>query len=611
MPVGFRFGNIAGKNKPITIVIMNYDIMTITLDNPRIYPYIKISIDFGRPIEYTNELVSIVMKTRPKTFQFLSLKFILSFLCLASLAANIYFYFTLNSKGVGFGDGWSRLNISRRVVDSLTPGIAQIGGVWLPFPQILISPFSAVDALYYRGIAAAFVSSPAFILGGYFLYRILRTISKSRGVATTGAVLYATNTNLLYLQTTAMSEPLFLCALLGCVYYFFKYVKKEGNPVQTLVLSGFWAFVASFTRYEGFLLVMMLVFFVFIASWVKTKRYRSAEGTTLIVGTVAMLGIIIWNVYSWAIFGDPLNWAKIYSGKKAVVSTVIAVPSDFYGVAQDKGKILIVFKNLYLSIFQMSNFLLIPITAFSAAGLLIFFIVNKKRKKHLSVLIILLLLFSPSLFMILSGVEGGSLMRGPDINFGVLFNTAYFTLSEYNIRYGILTFPFLIVLSGFVFSRTNFLKGAFIGVTFLISLSGFIPEPNLNYSFPRHYEEVAKTADTSFYTWFNQNYDGGLVLVSVIANDPVVYNLKIPYKNYIYEGTGQYWKKAIKEPSRLARWVLMKSGNKVTSVSGSSDLISFYLAGTDEIVRYYDIAYQDKDLTLYKVKWDSLVQNEK
>lgn len=503
------------------------------------------------------------------------------------------------------------MNISRRIVDSLTPGIAQIGGVWLPFPQILISPFSAIDALYFRGIAASFISSPAFIIGGYFLYRILRTISKSRGVATTGTILYATNINLLYLQTTAMSEPLFLCSLLGCVYYFFKYMKKEGNRLQTLILSGCWAFVASFTRYEGFLLVILLMILVFLASWAKTKKYRSAEGATLIVGTVAMLGIIIWNVYSWAIFGDPLNWAKIYSGQKAVVSTVTAVPTDFYGVAQDKGQILTVFKNLYLSIFQMSNFLLIPVTAFSLVGLSVFFILNKKRKKHLSVLAILALLFSPALFMILSGVEGGSLMRGPDINLGMLFNTSYHMLSEYNIRYGILTFPFLIVLCAFVFSRTNFLKGVFIGITFLISLSGFIPEPNLSYSFPRHYEDVARTNRTEFFTWFNQNYDGGLVLVSVIANDPLVYNLKIPYKNYIYEGTGLYWQKAIKEPSRLARWVLMKSGDKVAKVSGSSDLISYYLAGTEEITRYYDIAYQDKDVTLYKVKWDSLVENRK
>ena len=40
-----------------------------------------------------------------------------------------------------YGDAVAHLAIARRIVDARYPGIAQLGGVWLPLPHLLMLPF--------------------------------------------------------------------------------------------------------------------------------------------------------------------------------------------------------------------------------------------------------------------------------------------------------------------------------------------------------------------------------------------------------------------------------------------------------------------------------------
>ena len=45
-----------------------------------------------------------------------------------------------------YGDAVAHINIARRVFDSKTPGLLQLGTVWLPLPHLLIMPFILVEA---------------------------------------------------------------------------------------------------------------------------------------------------------------------------------------------------------------------------------------------------------------------------------------------------------------------------------------------------------------------------------------------------------------------------------------------------------------------------------
>src|ERR1035441_8585290 len=57
-----------------------------------------------------------------------------------------------------YGDASAHLDIARRVVDSLTPGLAQLSSVWLPLPHILMLPFIWNNYLWHTGIAGSIVS---------------------------------------------------------------------------------------------------------------------------------------------------------------------------------------------------------------------------------------------------------------------------------------------------------------------------------------------------------------------------------------------------------------------------------------------------------------------
>lgn len=110
-------------------------------------------------------------------------------------------------------DARAHLVVAERVLDSRTPGPQQLGTVWLPLLHLLLLLPVQHPTLYSTGLAAAFVSVPAFaILCGATAATVYR-LSGSVTASVLGASILATNPNLLYLQATAMTEPLVLSAL--------------------------------------------------------------------------------------------------------------------------------------------------------------------------------------------------------------------------------------------------------------------------------------------------------------------------------------------------------------------------------------------------------------
>ncbi len=111
-----------------------------------------------------------------------------------------------------YGDAEAHLNIARRIVDKLTPGYDQIGTVWLPLPHWLMLPLARIDELWRSGLAGAIPSAACFVLAGASLFAAVRRVFESTAAAVAATALFALNPNLLYLQSTAMTEAVFLAA---------------------------------------------------------------------------------------------------------------------------------------------------------------------------------------------------------------------------------------------------------------------------------------------------------------------------------------------------------------------------------------------------------------
>src|SRR5512135_2035338 len=191
----------------------------------------------------------------------------------ASMAA--FLFYLRHSQILLYGDAVAHINIARRVFDSRTPGPLQLGTVWLPLPHLLMLPFIISDQSWQSGAGGSVPSMVAYVLGVVGIFRLVRSAtsfnlppdSSSRIAAWIAAGIYAANPNLLYLQSTAMTESLYLALFVWTLVYFTEFVQQSVFPApreetkssSSLLKCGFCVAGACLTRYDGWFLAALMV----------------------------------------------------------------------------------------------------------------------------------------------------------------------------------------------------------------------------------------------------------------------------------------------------------------------------------------------------------------
>jgi hypothetical protein len=225
---------------------------------------------------------------------------------------------------LNYGDAVAHMHIARRVFDSHRPGLAQLGSVWLPLPHLLMIPFVAVYSWWANGIAGMIPSALAYMACCAGMYRLARRWMKPT-VAALALAFFATNPNLLYLQTTAMTEPLFLCELIWAMVWLVEWqVSVDAAPEKSTQLM--WRVVAVlvaavFTRYDGWILTLL--------AWVGMglillRRGKLRSWGFWLASAVVVAAPLVWFVYNAAVFGDWLDFARgPYSAKAIELRTAV------------------------------------------------------------------------------------------------------------------------------------------------------------------------------------------------------------------------------------------------------------------------------------------------
>src|SRR6266704_6360649 len=97
----------------------------------------------------------------------------------AQLAAAVsiasFFYYLRQGDLLLYGDAVAHINIARRVFDSRTPGLLQLGTVWLPLPHLLMVPFLFSGWAWRTGAGASVPSMIAYVLGTIGIFRLVRS----------------------------------------------------------------------------------------------------------------------------------------------------------------------------------------------------------------------------------------------------------------------------------------------------------------------------------------------------------------------------------------------------------------------------------------------------
>src|SRR5258707_6212810 len=92
-----------------------------------------------------------------------------------------FLYYLQRSDLLLYGDAVAHINIARRVFDSQTPGLLQLGTVWLPLPHLLMIPFIFSDAMWRSGAGGSISSIIASLLGGVGIFFLVRGILAADG----------------------------------------------------------------------------------------------------------------------------------------------------------------------------------------------------------------------------------------------------------------------------------------------------------------------------------------------------------------------------------------------------------------------------------------------
>jgi hypothetical protein len=178
-------------------------------------------------------------------------------------------------------DAKAHLVVARRILDSLTPSWEQIGAVWLPLPHVLNALPVQIDWMYQTGGSAILISVVSFAVTVACLSALVRLVTGSAWGAGLAAAIFAANPNVLYLQSTPMTEPLLFALTSLVVLHLAQWALSTDGPVRPA--AGWTIVAACLTRYEAWPIVGTAMA---LAAWVK---YRNGTPFTDVVKSMARL----------------------------------------------------------------------------------------------------------------------------------------------------------------------------------------------------------------------------------------------------------------------------------------------------------------------------------
>lgn len=485
-------------------------------------------------------------------------------ICLTILsAASWMIYFSMDLT-LTYNDAKSHLDVSRRIIDSLQPGIAQLGSVWLPLTHVLYLSLIWNDFFWHTGIAGSIFSMIAFVAGGVFIYLLSRELKFNFRASIVAVLVYAVNPNLLYMQTTPMTEAILITFFLGAVYFLTRWAKTF--ELQDLIISAFFVFLATLTRYDGWFLFIAAVLAVFLIG-LREKNFKLVQANLLVFSSLAGFGIFLWFIWNLVIFADPLYFANGPFSAKAQQDILLSegkllTPGDW------PFSILIYFEAAKYNIGLLLSIL-------AAAGTVVFYFSRRNLNR---VKLVISLLLVPFFFNIISLGLGHSVLQMPS-------HPPYYW---FNIRYGLMVLPAAAIFIGaLVRGKTAAYYFVIVIIalqTYLIYATGEIVTIQ-DGVFGRSSYNVDKPA-----SWIEQNARDGLILASASSIDSIMFKSNIHLSRFITEGASKYWKDSLLDPTKFAAWVVFNKG----------DIVYKSMQDNPNFLNHFELAYDANPTYIYR-----------
>jgi len=440
-----------------------------------------------------------------------------------------------------YGDAEAHLNIARRILDSRTPGPEQIGTVWLPLPHLLLIPFVMHGDWWRTGVAGIIPSAICFVLAGTFLFAAARRAYGSASAGLAAALIFGLNPNILYLQSTPMTEALFAASLAALVWSILWF--RDSQSTWAVLIAAAASNAASLTRYEGwFLIPFAAICFLAIA-----KR----KWLALVFSALAALAPLAWLAHNRFYYSNTLEfysgpWSAIAIYHRYLNHGMKPYPGDHDWAAAAR---------YYFTAARL--FAGWPAVAMGAVGL----VFALWRRTFLPIVFLGLV---PA-FYVWSMYSSGTPIFVPNL----------FPNSYYNTRYAMAIVPVIAFAAGAIVAtiprRLRLPAAILIATIPLIAWRNEIPicwkESEVN--------SIARRAWTAEAARFlAENYRPGDTILFPFGDlTGILREAGIPLRESVHEGNGPTWVAAIARPDLFLRqgWVLGFAGDDATTAALRAD----------------------------------------
>ena len=464
-------------------------------------------------------------------------------------------------------DARAHLVVARRVFDSLMPGWQQVGAVWLPLPHLLNALPVQIDYFYRTGFSAIAISIASMAIAAWAIAALIQRTTGSTAGGATAAALLMLNPDVLYLQSTPMTEPLlfgttFLAvALIGewsanCEPRTAnreppttsgppsrgsdapRFVERSRHPTSDLrsptSTAAGWACVAAvLTRYEAWPVI--------IAAIVLTSAVLLKRGWTFASAARAVRGLALWPMWAIAAF--------LVNGKITVGSWFVS--SGFF-VAENPamGHPWLAWTQVWNGLVRLAGPVLPWLAVVSVVALAVTFFLGPKSTLP---------------------QEGGSheTEKGSLILALALIACAALPLYAYvkghplRIRYDVPLVAAAAALTGSAVAllprRAQWIAGAAI-----VALTAW-QRPPFDSRAPvvveSQREAPNKLGRRAVTAYLDTNWDGQPIMMSMGSLGHYMHDLSASgfrVRDFLHEGNGELWKYAVRHPRPFVEWIAIE-----------------------------------------------------
>lgn len=475
--------------------------------------------------------------------------------------ASLYFFYSRGLSNL-YGDGIAHMEGARRIFDSLTPGYPEIGSVWLPLYHLMVAPLAVNDFLWRTGLGGSLVSTAAFIIAAWVIFRLAYEMNRSLAAAVVALAGFLLCPNMLYLASTPLTEPLAILWTVLVIYGLFRY--QQNGRMIALVPAALAAFLGTLTRYDGWFLLPFAALFVLLArSGPWARRFRHAA----IFSAIAGAGPALWLLHNAWRFGNALEFVNGPFSAQAIYARQLATTAFRYPTDG----------SLYLSArYYVADLgLVIGVWPLLLAVLgLVAWLVDRENRARRSAALLFLVVLPFYLYSIAYAAIP-------------LYVPTLFPNTYYNLRYGLEMLPAVALLPSFLIMTsaplrlrrvlTAVLLGVILGQAVFVSSSGaaelaVAKEGALNTPCRSKRQQLLIRV-------LKDKYDGRPVLTAVGKWPCVMPAVGISFRDTLSETNRAYWRKLRTESDKWVAWIIRGDGDAV-----------------DELMRTYPEAFANFEL---------------